>query len=78
MTETSVAEKRGQDVIQGGNSKEGRGVGAGEKVTKKNVVVDDEAHEPIEKIVTEDLFNKSGFAHYGQVANDNNNPDATK
>ena len=38
----------------------------------QNVVVDDEAHEPVEKIVTEDLFNKSDFAHYGQVANDNN------
>ena len=42
---------------------------------KINVVVVDEIPEPIEKIVTEDLFNKSDFARYGQVANNNN--DAT-
>ena len=63
MTEVSVTDKRGQDVTQGGNSKEGRG--AGEKGAMKNVGVDDEAKEPVEKIVTEDLFNKSDFAHYG-------------
>ena len=32
---------------------------------KLNVVAGDEIPEPIEKIVTEDLFNKSDFAHYG-------------
>ena len=32
MTEVSVTDKRGQDVTQGGNSKEGRG--AGEKGAK--------------------------------------------
>ena len=43
----------------------------------RNVVVDDEAHEPVEKIVTEDLFNKSDFAHYGSIVIDHNNPDVT-
>ena len=42
---------------------------------KKNVIVDDEAHEPVEKIVTEDLFNKSDFAHYGSIVVDCSKPD---
>ena len=75
MTEVSVADKPGQEVTQGVNSKEGRGVG--EKDAKQNVVVDDEGHEPVEKIVTEDLFNKSDFTHYCSIVVDHNNPDAT-
>ena len=79
MTKVSVADKHGQDVTQGGNFKEGKG--AGEKIAKRNVGVDDEAKEPVEKIVTEDLFNKSDFAHYGSIVIDSNkhdNNDATK
>ena len=48
------------------------------KDDKPNVVVVDEAPELVEKVVTEDAFNKSGFAHYGSIVFDYNNPDVTK
>ena len=70
MTDVSVSDKRGQEVNQGVNYKEGRG--DGQKDAKANVFVVDEAPELVEKVVTEDAFNKSDFAHYASVANDNN------